>query len=88
MDLIKDEATRMPATEEADYVVSRYFFPQTSCLCSVCGPKGEGAHPTPWSLLFAVFLDVPGPWGYSKEVALSLSGEESCQSVHTLRWAL
>ncbi|XP_070271231.1 5-phosphohydroxy-L-lysine phospho-lyase isoform X2 [Myotis yumanensis] len=26
VDLIKDEATRTPATEEADYLVSRYFF--------------------------------------------------------------
>ncbi|XP_049730423.1 5-phosphohydroxy-L-lysine phospho-lyase isoform X5 [Elephas maximus indicus] len=26
VDLIKDEATRKPATEEADYLVSRYFF--------------------------------------------------------------
>lgn len=26
VDLIKDEATRMPATEEADYLISRYFF--------------------------------------------------------------
>lgn len=26
MDLVQDEATRMPATQEADYVVTRYFF--------------------------------------------------------------
>lgn len=26
VDLIKDEATRTPATDEANYVVSRYFF--------------------------------------------------------------
>lgn len=25
VDLIKDKATRTPATEEADYLVSRYF---------------------------------------------------------------
>lgn len=35
VDLIKDEATRTPATEEANYVVSRYFFLETRYFCSV-----------------------------------------------------
>ncbi|XP_008707714.1 5-phosphohydroxy-L-lysine phospho-lyase isoform X3 [Ursus maritimus] len=47
VDLIKDEATRKPATEEANYMVSRYFFLETSCLCSVQGPDWEGAPPRP-----------------------------------------
>lgn len=47
VDLIKDEATRKPATEEANYMVSRYFFLETSCLCSVQGPDWEGAPPHP-----------------------------------------
>lgn len=32
VDLIKDETLRTPATEEAEYLVSRYFFPEISCL--------------------------------------------------------
>lgn len=32
VDLIKDETLRTPATEEAEYLVSRYIFPEISCL--------------------------------------------------------
>ncbi|XP_025148658.1 5-phosphohydroxy-L-lysine phospho-lyase isoform X4 [Bubalus kerabau] len=69
VDLIKDEATRMPATEEADYVVSRYFFLETSCLCSVYCSDWERAPRLP--LLFD-----PRPqtcWAHRVQVIPSLS---------------
>lgn len=69
VDLIKDEATRMPATEEADYVVSRYFFLETSCICSVYCSDWERAPRLP--LLFD-----PRPqtcWAHRVQVIPSLS---------------
>lgn len=38
VDLIKDETLRTPATEEAEYLVSRYFLPKLSLKLS-CFPK-------------------------------------------------
>ncbi|XP_059744282.1 5-phosphohydroxy-L-lysine phospho-lyase isoform X5 [Bos taurus] len=69
VDLIKDEATRMPATEEADYVVSRYFFLETSCICSAYCSDWERAPCLP--LLFD-----PRPqtcWAHRVQVIPSLS---------------
>lgn len=40
VDLIKDTATRTPATEEANYVVSRYYF--SNRVASAVSPDWEG----------------------------------------------
>lgn len=67
VDLIKDEATREPATEEANYMVSRYFLLETSCLCSFQGPDWEGApHPPPPRSL----LSSPCSWALGAHTGL------------------